>query len=315
MARYPEARLSGEFAFLERLRRALPELPDGQVGPGDDTAVLEDGLLFSTDALAEGVHFDLRWSNAADAGWKAVAVNCSDLAAMGGSPRAAVAAVVLAAGRPGEADAVAEGLMAAASAFGCPLVGGDTVVGSSLMVTVAVIGDAPPAGAVLRSGARPGDTVFVTGPLGGPRAALHALRRGNGPDPGAVARLHRPVPRLAEGAAAAEAGVSAMIDLSDGLSSDLGHICTASRVGARLEAGALPVGPGASAEDALAGGDDYELCFTAADPARVVAAFAAAHLPPPVPIGVVTAVPGIVLVTPGGATWPLAPSGWEHQVD
>jgi thiamine-monophosphate kinase len=311
----PEASLSGEFAFLERLRQALPELPAGQVGVGDDTAVLEGGLLFATDVLTEGIHFDLRWSTPADVGWKALAVNLSDVAAMGGTPRAAVCGVVLAAGRKGEADDLAGGLMAAAAELGCPLVGGDTVVGAALTVTVSVVGDAPEAGAVLRSGARPGDSVFVTGPLGGGRAALVALRRGEAPDPVALARLQRPVPRLVEGRAAAAAGATAMIDLSDGLSSDLAHICRASGVGALLQPAAIPVGPGAAVDDALSGGDDYELCFTAPDPVRVAEAFAAAGLHLPAPIG--TVIPGdeVLLTTPGGGTWPLAPGGWEHPVE
>jgi len=311
----PEASLSGEFAFLERLRQALPEPPAGQVGVGDDTAVLDGGLLFATDVLTEDVHFDLRWSSPADVGWKALAVNLSDLAAMGGTPRAAVCGVVLGAGRKGEADELAAGLMAAAAELGCPLVGGDTTVGAALTVTVAVIGDSPDGGAVLRSGARPGDSIFVTGPLGGARAVLAALRRGDDPDPVALARLQRPVPRLIEGRTAAAAGASAMIDLSDGLSSDLAHICRSSGVGALLEPAAVPVAPGAAVEDALSGGDDYELCFTAADPARVAEAFAAAGLHLPAPIGTVTTGREVLLATPGGGTWPLSPSGWEHEVE
>jgi thiamine-monophosphate kinase len=285
------------------------------VGVGDDTAVLDGGLLFCTDVLTEGIHFDLRWSSPADVGWKALAVNLSDVAAMGGTPRAAVCGVVLAAGRPGEADAVAAGLMAAAAELGCPLVGGDTVVGSTLTLTVSVVGDAPASGAVLRSGAREGDSVFVTGPLGGARAALGALRDGDGADAVALARLQRPVPRLLEGRTAAAAGASAMIDLSDGLSSDLAHVCRASGVGALVQPAAVPVGPGATLDDALSGGDDYELCFTAADPARVAESFAAAGLDLPVPIGTVIGGSEVLLVTPGGGTWPLAPGGWEHAVE
>ena len=106
-----------------------------------------------------------------------------------------------------------------------------------------------------------------------------------------------------------------MIDLSDGLSSDLRHICRASGVGARLEASAIPVGPGAAVEDALSGGDDYELCFTAPDPVQVAEAFAAAGLHLPAPIGVVTAGDEVLLATPSGGTWPLAPAGWEHEVE
>lgn len=300
---------------MERLRQALPEPPAGQVGVGDDTAVLEGGLLFATDVMTEDVHFNLQWSTPADVGWKALAVNLSDLAAMGGTPRAAVCGVVLGTGRKGEADEVAAGLMAAAAELGCPLVGGDTTVGAALTVTVAVLGDSPAGGAVLRSGARPGDSIFVTGPLGGGRAALAALRRGEDPDPVALARLQRPVPRLVEGRTAASAGASAMIDLSDGLSSDLAHICRASGVGALLQPAAIPVAPGAAVEDALAGGDDYELCFTAADPARVAEAFGAAGLHLPAPIGAITVGGDVLLATPGGGTWPVAPAGWEHPVE
>jgi len=293
----------------------LPELPAGQVGVGDDTAVLDGGLLFATDVLTEGIHFDLRWSTPADVGWKSLAVNLSDVAAMGGTPRAAVCGVVLVAGRKGEADGLLGGLVAASSELGCPLVGGDTVVGAALTITVSVVGDAPPGGAVLRRGARPGDSIFVSGPLGGGKAALAALRRGDDPDPVALARLQRPVPRLAEGRTAAAAGATAMIDLSDGLSSDLAHICRASGVGALLQPSAVPVGPGATADDALSGGDDYELCFTAPDPTAVAEAFASAGLGLPAPIGTVIAGDEVLVTTPGGGTWPLPPSGWEHAVE
>lgn len=281
---------------------------------GDDTAVLDGGLLFATDVVAEDIHFDLRWSSPADAGWKSLAVNCSDIAAMGGTPRAAVAAVVVPVGRPGVADAVGQGLREAAAALGCPLVGGDTAVGPLLVISVAVIGDAPAGGAILRSGARPGDAVFVTGTLGGSRAALAALRKGETPDRDATEHLHRPHPRLAEGQAAATGGATAMVDLSDGLSSDLGHVCRESGVGARLEAEAVPVGRGAVLDNALAGGDDYELCFTAPDPERILAAFAAAGLAPPTRIGTVVAEPGVVILDAGGEARPLPAAGWEHWV-
>jgi thiamine-monophosphate kinase len=286
----------------------------GEVWLGDDAAVLAGGLLFATDAMVESVHFDLRFSTLFDAGWKALAVNCSDLAAMGGAPRAAVVAVVLPRGRPGVADAVAAGLLAAAESFGCPLVGGDTTVGDHLVLSVAVLGDAPPTGAVLRSGARPGDAVFVTGPLGGPRAALGRLRRGEEPPAESVERLHRPVPRLAEGRAAADAGSTAMIDISDGLSSDLGHICRQSGVGAVLEGAAIPLGAGASLDDVLAGGDDYELCFTAPDAARVAKVFSAAGLTEPARIGTVTRGGEIAVREADGRVRPVSPSGWEHPV-
>ena len=183
-----------EAAFLERLRSMLPAAPAGEVWIGDDAAVLAGGLLLCTDVLAEGVHFDLAWSEAADAGWKALAVNCSDVAAMGGTPRAAVAAVVVPPGRPGLADAVAAGLMEAAAAFGCPLVGGDTAAGRTLVLTVSVVGTAPPGGAVLRGGRparRHGDGHR---PARGPRAALEAARSGRTPDPDGLAGCAGPCP-------------------------------------------------------------------------------------------------------------------------
>jgi thiamine-monophosphate kinase len=302
-----------EAAFLERLRRLLPPAPPGQVWIGDDAAVLSGGLLLCTDVLAEGVHFDLAWSDPADAGWKALAVNCSDIAAMGGTPEAAVAAVVVPPDRPGLADGLVAGLLEAAAAFSCPLVGGDTASGPALVLTVSVLGRAPAGGAVVRGGAAVGDTVMVTGPIGAPRAALEALRAGTTPDPGGMVRLRRPLPRLHLGRVAAEAGATAMIDLSDGLSTDLAHICRASGVGARLDARAVPLGPGAGLDDALSGGDDYELCFTVPDPGRLADACAAFGLPAPVAVGTVVAGSGVVVAGPAGER-ELPPGGWEHAV-
>lgn len=288
---------AGERAFLERLRARLPAAPDGQVWVGDDAAVLEGGLLFATDALVAGVHFDPAWAGPEDVGWKALAVNLSDLAAMGGAPVAAVAAVVVPSQPPGSADGVLAGMAEASERFACPLVGGDTTSGAELVVAVAVLGRAAPQGAVLRSGARPGDTVFVTGALGG---AKRALDTGEGRD-----RLRRPVPRLEEGRAAVSAAATAMIDVSDGLAVDLARVCEASGVGVLLDEAAVPLAPGASLADALGGGDDYELCFTAANVGAVVEAFAAAELGPPAAVGRITA--------PGGGR-ALPDVGWEHPV-
>ena len=209
MGQYPSARgVGGEHAFLERLRARLPPAPEGQVWIGDDAAVL-DGLLVTTDALVERLHFDLSWCSAGDVGWKALAVNLSDIAAMGGTPRAAVATLVVPPDRPGLADQVIDGVAAAATAFGCPLVGGDTTAGPALMVSVTVLGVCGPTGPVLRSGARPGDAVFVTGEMGGAAAALEALRDSRVVAPALARRLHRPTPRLREGQTAAAGGATA----------------------------------------------------------------------------------------------------------
>lgn len=251
----------GELAFIKRLARLLPAAPDGQTWIGDDTAVLEDGDLFATDVLVEGVHFDLDWCNPEDVGWKALAVNLSDVAAMGGRPRAAVVSLVVDDRRPGVADRVMSGLAAAASEMACPIVGGDTSNGPTLVVSVAVLGRAHVGGPVLRSGAVPGDAVVVTGELGAAGAGLLAARRGDTDAPG-LARLRRPFPRLAEGAAAANTGATAMIDISDGLAIDLRRLCEASGCSALIDEDAIPRVKGVDLDLALFGGDDYELVFT-----------------------------------------------------
>jgi thiamine-monophosphate kinase len=280
---------------------------------GDDAAVMGDGSLFATDALVAGVHFDLRWCSAADVGWKALAVNCSDIAAMGGTPVAAVAALVLPAEPPGLADEVAAGLAEAAAAFSCPLVGGDTTSGPVLVVTVAVVGRSPASGAVLRRGARPDDTVFVTGQLGAAKVALDAHRAGEQTPAGTHERMVRPAPRLAAGIAAAAGGATAMIDISDGLAADLGHILDGSGVGVEIVGNAVPRGPGVSLDAALYGGDDYELCFTAPDPEVIDRAFSAAGLARPARLGVCRAGSERWLVV-GGTRSSLSSQGWEHPI-
>ncbi|MEX2100670.1 MAG: thiamine-phosphate kinase [Acidimicrobiia bacterium] len=302
----------GEWAFVERLRARLPQAPQGQVWIGDDAAVLGGGLLLTTDALVEDVHFDLVWCHASDVGWKALAVNLSDIAAMGGTPRAAVTTLVVPPGRPGLADGVIDGVAEAANVFGCPLVGGDTTGGPVVMVSITVLGTVSPPGPVLRGGARVGDAVFVTGPLGAAAAALGALRLGRDPAPELAQRLHRPTPRLDQGLTAAGAGATAMIDLSDGLATDLGHVCDASGVGVRIEESAVPIAPGATFNDALSG-DDYELCFTVPDPALVSRRFEAAGCAAPTRIATITTRERILVGTDGQER-ALPQAGWEHPI-
>lgn len=305
--------MPGEFEFIDRLRRRLPTPPPGQVWVGDDAAVLEDGLLLATDILVDGVHFRSEWCEPADVGWKALAVNISDVAAMGGSPVAAVAAMTVPPGAPGLADAVSDGLIEAADTLGCPLVGGDTTSGPTLTIAVAVLGRSGPNGVVLRGGARTGDLVFVTGVLGLAAGALDDLVAGRDPAPGAALHLHRPLPRQLEGRAAAAAGTTAMIDVSDGLAGDLAHICDASGVGVEIEAGALPVADGVDLARALVAGDDYELCFTAPDGARVSDTFAEHGLDQPSRIGQVTG-EGRWILAADDSHSPFPLSGWEHDV-
>jgi thiamine-monophosphate kinase len=265
---------------------------------GDDAAVLRppDGpLLLATDALVEGVHWDPEVIGADEAGWKALAVNVSDLAAMGGRPLHAVVTVSVPRGRAGDLDRLYDGLEEAAKALDCPVVGGDLTGGPALVVTVAVTGtvDGAP---VLRSGARPDDALLVTGPLGAASSALRERRAGR-----------RVAPRVAEGSAARLGGATAMIDLSDGLLIDLRRLAEASAVGVVVDD--VPVAEGATRDDALGGGDDYELLLAAPSAGAVRAAFEGAGLTPPVVIGRCTADPGERRLGDG----PLPEGGWEHD--
>jgi thiamine-monophosphate kinase len=255
--------VTGEFAAIENLRRRLgqPTVP-GETWIGDDAAVVRsstgDWLLLAADTVVAGVHADLALTGIDDLGWKAMAASLSDIAAMGG---VAGHALVTVAG-PAETDLMLlyEGLAAASKEYRCPVVGGDLTNSACLVVTVAVTGscEGPP---VLRGGARPGDSIWVTGPLGAAAAGLRVLRTDLPIAPGLRAALvmahARPHPLLEEGLAARTAGATAMIDVSDGLLADLGHICESSGVGFRLED--VPVAEGATRLEALRGGEDFAL--------------------------------------------------------
>jgi thiamine-monophosphate kinase len=275
---------------------------------GDDAAVLggrRGPLLLAADAVVAGVHADLDLVGLDDLGWKAVAVNVSDLAAMGGRP---IAAVVTVAGPPDtDLELLYDGIVAASERWGCPVVGGDLTTASALVVTVAVLGDGSGEGPppVQRGGARVGDTILVTGALGASAAGLRLLQSGATGGPLVLAH-RRPEARLDEGVAARAAGATAMIDVSDGLVADLNHVLVASGVGCRLAA--VPVVEGATEEEALGGGEDYELIFTTRDPGGAGSAFARAGLPAPLVIGRCTADAGEC--TLDGAS--LDAVGWEH---
>jgi thiamine-monophosphate kinase len=310
--------VTGEFAAIAAIQDQLPGPPDDrQVWIGDDAAVLPGTgpgwLLFAADTAVGGVHADLTLTSLDDFGWKAMTSSVSDLAAMGAEPGHALVTV---AGLPGtDLTSLYDGLGAAASAYGCPIVGGDLANADSLVVTVAVTGYCaePP---VLRSGARPGDEVWVTGPLGGSAAGLRAYRlAAQGlpvgdeltPDErrSLLAAHARPRALLAAGRAARLAGATAMIDVSDGLVADLGHISSRSRVGVRLES--VPVARGATLDEALGGGEDFALVFCAPVAAPVERSFA--RLPPPLRIGVCTDDPSERTLQGR----PLPDVGWQHQ--
>jgi thiamine-monophosphate kinase len=268
-----------EFRLIERIRELTAQSRDDvRLGIGDDAAVLAvpagQELAVAIDTLVEGVHF-LHGTAAADIGWKALAVNLSDLAAMGASPAWALLALTLPEADAAFVEDFSKGFAKLAQPHRLALVGGDTTRGP-LSISVVVHGFVPPGKALVRSGARVGDAVLVTGTLGDAAAGLHALQqplRDDDPRNGLreflIERLNRPTPRLAAGAAL-RGQASACIDISDGLLADLGHVCVASGVGAEIDVALLPRSPAlmalydeaGAAQFALSGGDDYELCFT-----------------------------------------------------
>ena len=298
--------MTGEFAAIERLRRLLPRASEGSVGIGDDAAAIPrpagGWLLLTIDTVVAGVHADLSLSGPDDLGWKAVAVNVSDIAAMGGRPEYGLLSI---AGPPGtDLELVGRGVAEAARRYGCIVVGGDLVNADAIVITVALTGacDGAP---ILRSGARPGDGIWVTGPLGLSAAGFRLLNEPGFAAGPAVEAHRRPKPSVQAGLAARAAGATSMIDVSDGLVADLGHLADASGVGFAIEA--VPVADAATREEALTGGEDYVLVFTARDSAAVDEAFA--RLPSPYWLGRCTE-DGSERTVDGRPA--PANGGWEH---
>ncbi|PLS74930.1 MAG: thiamine-phosphate kinase [Actinobacteria bacterium] len=298
----------GELAAVDRLRRRLPQPPPGETWIGDDAAVVAGpvgALLLSTDAVVAGVHADLSLVGLDDLGWKAVAAAVSDVAAMGG--RASHLLVSVCGPEGTDVELLYAGIAEASAEYRCPVVGGDLSASSQLVVVVTVVGGAGAHPPVLRSGGRPGDTIYITGPLGSSAAGLRRLRSGQAAGDDPLVRAHRrPRARPAEGVAARQAGATAMIDVSDGLAADLRHLADASAVGVVLDE--VPVADGASLGEAVGGGEDYELVFTAPERERVTASFTSAGLRPPIAAGRCTADPSERLL----AGEPLPEGGWEH---
>jgi thiamine-monophosphate kinase len=263
----------GEFGFIARVRRLVASRDDVEVGIGDDCAVARVGrrrLLLTTDALVEGVHFRRSWDQPAGLGRRAFTVNASDVAAMGGRPRYAL--LSLAAPKTALSDdvtAMVRGFVKAASAHGCALIGGNLAAAPRWIISVTLVGE-PCGEPLLRSGARAGDLVYVSGTLGGAAYAREILLGRRSGNQAATLPFRRPTARLALGAALARArAASAAIDVSDGLLQDLQHVCEASGVGAVVDASRLPCArslrrltPEKRLAHALAGGEDYELVFT-----------------------------------------------------
>jgi len=320
-----------EFAAIERLRSRFesaarsvhpegPLPPPGQTWIGDDAAVLTlgstDPFLWATDLVVEGVHVDLGLSGLDDAGYKALMVTVSDLAAMGAWPDFALVSIAAPGGT--DLDLLGDGLAEAARDSGCVVVGGDLSESPVLVVSTSVVGSlraGPERSPLLRSGARPGHRLFVTGPLGASAAGLRHLRASDlhpdadtDADAAALVRAHRrPVARLGEGEVSRLSGASAAIDISDGLASDLRHLGRASGVGAALDH--LPVADGATDEEALGGGEEYELLVATSDPDTLIRAYREAGLRPPVDVGWCTDRPGEYTL----ASAPLPEAGWRHR--
>lgn len=320
----------GEFGLIERVRRATPRGPGVYLGIGDDAAWVQmrsGSCLLTADLLIEGVHFDLKWTSLYALGYKALAVNLSDIAAMGGIP----AYLLLSLGIPAMFDSedVGEfyrGIRSLALKSGVALVGGDTSVAKSFFISACLFGHAPYR-PVTRAGAEVGDDIYVTGTLGDSALGLNLLKRKSRrlTDPAAkflLARHHFPTPRLRTGATLAKEKLArAMIDISDGLLQDLGHLCKASRTGAIVVEEKLPLssayrtlaGPRGTSH-ALAGGEDYELLFCARPRDRIQLERLRRRLDVPITrIG--TCVPardGIKVLNPKGQRTSFRARGHDH---
>jgi thiamine-monophosphate kinase len=326
----------GEFGFIRRIRPGCIVRPEGVLrGIGDDAAAFRtDGRLVSlvtTDLLVERVHFLRHAISGRDLGHKSLAVNLSDIAAMGGTAREAFVSIAVPDGCAlAYLEDIFQGMKDLARDHAVNILGGDTTFSlSDLIINVAVYGVVAENEMLTRAAARPGDVVFCTGCLGDSRAGLHLILEGaaaDAPELQALLAAHRrPLPHLREGRLlAATPGVRAAIDVSDGLSSDLSHILEESRVGARVDAARLPISANldffcrrfgrSPLEYALSGGEDYTLLLTAAaDRAgRVAAAFESAFGRPLYAIGEITDSQRMELVDDAGNTVPVAPSGWNH---
>lgn len=288
---------------FDRIRTLAERWKDRARAIGDDCAFVEAGgatLAISVDMSVENVHFRREWMTAQEIGYRAAAAALSDLAAVAAVPRALLWSCAIPRSEPDETlFALGDGVAAAAAEAGAVIVGGDLSAGTTITMDFCVIGaaDAP----VRRSGARAGDRLVVTGQLGGPLAALEAWRGGERPDPAALERFLRPAPRHEAARFLASLGARAMIDVSDGLASDLSHLVAASGAGARINVAAIPVHPAARSPAARSGeaawrfaarsGEEYELI--AALPASVDPEALARGPVPVTEIGTVEAEAGI----------------------
>lgn len=322
---------AGEDALIARIRRALPSRPGAQLrtGIGDDAAVIRPARwrewAVSSDALIEDVHFVAGTQPPESVGYKALARAISDLSAMGARPRFFLLNLALPRERIGRwLDECLQGMAKAARRFGMTLAGGDTARSRTIALNLTVLGEIAPGRAILRSGARPGDRIFVTGELGAAQLGLEIVLRGLAGQSRwreLLAAHNYPEPPIVLGQWLARRGLaSSMMDLSDGLSTDLTRLCKASGVGARIQASRLPMVkvPRALAERgvealplALHGGEDYQLLFTV--PARLAGRVPVKHDGVAIAeIGEIVRGRGIELLAKDGKSGRLAAEGWDH---
>ena len=319
----------GEFGLIKAISQIADKGQGVVMGVGDDAAVLTPSpgkvLLATTDLLLEGVHFTLEFIDYHRLGRKALAVNLSDIGGCGGIPTVFLVSLAI----PPETEvaslqALYKGMMEHARTYGCSLVGGDTSRGNELMISITIIGEVEARNCVYRSGAKPGDRIFVTGTLGDAALGLKQLKSGvREGDP--VQRHLDPTPRVREGGEIARQGLAtAMIDISDGLIADLGHIAEASGVGAYVHLAQLPLSAPYREHItqyyknpyllALAGGEDYELLFTAPEGRAEAIQKLAADLGTPITqIGEISQAPvGVTLVGSDGKQVPVEQRGHDH---
>ncbi len=326
----------GEFGFIDKIRPGCLIRPANIVKAiGDDAAAFETQpgqlALITTDLLVERVHFLRETISGFDLGHKCLAVNLSDIAAMGGEAREAFVSIAIPADCPLEyLQALYDGMKQLAAEFKVNILGGDTTSSKAdLIINVAVYGTVAADELLGRDTARPGDIIFSTGYLGDSRAGLHLILNKIAADSAPLKSLYqahvRPAPQLREGRfLAGRAGVHAVIDTSDGLSSDLGHIAKQSRVGATLQADSLPISGALQVfcrrfyfdpvEFALAGGEDYTLLCTAAagQAAALEKDFQSKFKRPLFRIGRINASGRLEMALPDGQVNPITPSGWDH---
>ena len=333
--------LPGEFELIELLTRNLT-LPSSVLkGPGDDCAILDVGgdilLLLTCDSQVEGVHFRFDISTPEEVGRKAMTVNQSDIAAMGGEPRYALVSLIIPEHIPLEMlERVYAGLREQAGRFSTAIIGGNIAgagKGEQLIIDITLLGSVERGHVLTRDGAQVGDSVFVTGLPGEAVAGLFTYFHPDYDYPQAErdalrAVLRNPVPRVREGRILSQSGphiVTSMLDISDGLSGDLRHICEQSHVGARIDIERLPITPAmqavASAARAnpldwmLHGGDAYELLFTVA-PGHEATVLQALQAEPQLPVtrigSIIPASEGMLIHWPDGREEPLIPRSWDH---